>query len=82
METITPAGLPPRDAPAPDVTGPDITPAGLPPRAEIVPARPMSASALVLAALVGVGLASLIGNAGLMLRRLPGPLPSRRSGEL
>ena len=24
----------------------------------------------------------LIGNAGLMLRRLPGPLPSRRSGEL
>lgn len=31
METVTPAGLPPRDAPAPDVTGPDITPAGLPP---------------------------------------------------
>ena len=31
METVTPAGLPPRDAPAPDVTGPDIVPAGLPP---------------------------------------------------
>lgn len=83
METITPAGSPPRDAPAPDVTGPDITPAGLPPRAKILPARPVSASILALAALAGVGLASLIGKASdLTSRRFPKPLSSGRGRAL
>ncbi len=77
METVTPAGLPSSDAPAPDVTGPDVIPAGLPPRegpdpeggAEITPAglpprkgQGVSAAAVALTALAGVSLAALIGG--------------------
>ncbi len=40
METVTPAGIPPKDAPAPDMTGPDITPAGLPPKNAPSPEAP------------------------------------------
>ena len=58
METATPAGLPPKDAPAPDVTGPDMTQAGL------SPPKPASHSlptpALTLTALAGLSLAALI----------------------
>ena len=63
METVTPAGLPPRDAPAPDMTGPDITPAGLPPRAAVPLLDKVSTPALVVAALAGVGLFALISRA-------------------
>jgi hypothetical protein len=83
METATPAGLPPRNAPASDVTGPDIVPAGLPPRTRILSAHPMSASAVVLAALAGLGLASLIGRASdLTSRHFPKPLSPGRGRTL
>jgi len=58
METLTPAGLPPGDAPAPDVTGPDMTPAGLPPRKPAGHSLPTAA--LTLTALAGLSLAALI----------------------
>ena len=98
METVTPAGLPPENAPAPDVTGPDITPAGLPPadpadpeadkpvtpaglppRPRILGGRPMPMAGLMMTALAGIGLISVIGGAGRLLGgRFRGPVPQGR----
>ena len=63
METVTPAGLPPRDAPAPDMTGPDITPAGLPPQRLPVVLPHVPTTVLVVAALAGIGLFTLVNRA-------------------
>ena len=60
METVTPAGLPPEDAPAQDMTGPDLMAADLPPR--WTERHSPSTGALVLAALAGFSLAALIGG--------------------
>ncbi len=76
METVTPVGLPPEKGPAPDMTGPAITPAGLPPRPRILTQHGMPVTGLMLTALAGVGLVSLIGGAGRLVgRRFRGPVP-------
>ncbi len=83
METATLAGLPSDDAMAPDVTGPDITPTDLPPRARVLSHRPAPVMGLVVAALAGIGLASLIGAGGHFLRRrFSGPVLSGRQRTL
>ncbi len=69
METITPAGLPPRDAPALDMTGPDITPAGLPPQKPAPLLQPASTTVLVVAALAGIGLFALVNRASALFER-------------
>lgn len=70
METVTPVGLPPRDAPAPDMTGPDVTPAGLPPQGLPVAVPRLPTTVLVVAALAGIGLFTLVNRAsGLFERR-------------
>lgn len=60
METATPVGLPPRDAPAADVTGPDMTPADVPQRAAT--GHLPSVASLALTALAGIALAALVGG--------------------
>ncbi len=89
METVTPIGPASDDAPASDITGPEVVPAGpsLRPqalsrrveRARTLGGQPMPLMGVAMTVLAGIGLVSLIGGAGRLVgRRFPGPVPTGR----